>query len=64
MLRESLLQYNGMLMSPFILMVAAREQIAAVNDYIEALLFFWLAESDLEMALVGSPLDSEGSVLR
>jgi len=63
MLRESLLQYNGMLMSPFILMVAAREQIAAVNDYIEALLFFWLAESDLEMALVGSPLDSEGSVL-
>tara|TARA_B110000971_G_scaffold32543_1_gene30145 strand:- start:1323 stop:1481 length:159 start_codon:yes stop_codon:yes gene_type:complete len=52
-----------MLMSPFILMVAAREQIAAVNDYIEALLFFWLAESDLEMALVGSPLDSEGSVL-
>ena len=63
MLRESLLQYNGMLMSPFILMVAAREQIAAVNDYIKALLVFWLAESDLEMALVGSPLDSEGSVL-
>lgn len=63
MLQESLLQYNGMLMSPFALMVAAREQVAAVNDYIEALRVFWLAESDLEMALVGSPLDSEGSVL-
>ncbi|MDX1913947.1 MAG: TolC family protein [Methylophilus sp.] len=59
-LQESLLRYNGMLMSPFELMAAAREQVLAVNRYMEALRDFWLAESDLDMALVGTPLDSKG----
>lgn len=59
-LKESLLRYNGMLMSPFELMVAAREQVLAINRYIEALRDFWLAESDLDMVLVGSPIDSKG----
>jgi outer membrane protein TolC len=59
-LQESLLQYNGMLMSPFELMAAAREQVSAINSYIETLKDFWVAESDLEMALVGSPLENKG----
>jgi outer membrane protein TolC len=59
-LKESLRRYNGMLMSPFELMVAAREQVLAINRYIEALRDFWLAESDLDMVLVGSPIDSKG----
>lgn len=60
-LDESLLRYNGMLMSPFELMVSAREQVLSVNRYIESLRDFWLAESDLDMVLVGTPLDEKGS---
>jgi outer membrane protein TolC len=59
-LDESLLRYNGMLMSPFELMSAARDQVLAVNHYIENLRDFWLAESDLTMVLVGTPLDAYG----
>lgn len=59
-LGESLLRYNGMLMSPFELMSAARDQVLAVNHYIESLRDFWLAESDLTMVLVGTPLEAYG----
>jgi outer membrane protein TolC len=50
---EMLLRYNGMLASVFELLADSREQVAAVNAYIEALREFWLAESDLQMALTG-----------
>jgi outer membrane protein TolC len=50
---EVLLRYNGMLMSVFELLADSREQVAAVNGYIESLRDFWLAESDLQMALTG-----------
>jgi outer membrane protein TolC len=50
---EALLRYNGMLMSVFELLADSREQVGAVNAYIEALRDFWLAESDLQMALTG-----------
>ena len=50
---EVLLRYNGMLMSVFELLADSREQVAAVNGYIEAAREFWLAESDLQMALTG-----------
>jgi outer membrane protein TolC len=50
---EMLLRYNGMLASVFELLADSREQVAAVNAYIESLREFWLAESDLQMALVG-----------
>jgi outer membrane protein TolC len=60
MLDESLLRYNGMLTSPFELMATAREQVLAVNEYMTALRDFWLADSDLDMALVGSPIDTKG----
>jgi len=53
---EVLLRYNGMLMSVFELLADSREQVAAVNGYIEAAREFWFAESDLQMALTaGSP---------
>ena len=50
---EVLLRYNGMLMSVFELLADSREQVTAVNGYIEALRDFWVAESDLQMALTG-----------
>ena len=45
---QTLLRYNGMLMSVFELLADAREQAAAVNGYIGALKDFWLAHSQLE----------------
>ena len=53
---EVLLRYNGMLMSVFELLADSREQVAAVNAYIDALHAFWVAESDLQAAMTaGSP---------
>lgn len=52
---ENQLRYNGMLVSVFDLLADARAQIASVNSYIEALRDFWLAQSDMEMALIGKP---------
>jgi outer membrane protein TolC len=50
---EVLLRYNGMLTSVFELLADSRDQVAAVNGYIESLRDFWIAESDLQMALTG-----------
>lgn len=50
---ENQLRYNGMLIGVFELLADARSQIAAVNGYIEALRDFWIAQSDLDMALIG-----------
>ena len=50
---ENQLRYNGMLISVFELLADARSQIASVNGYIEALRDFWLAQADLDMALIG-----------
>ncbi len=50
---EVLLRYNGMLASVFELLADAREQVAAVNGYLQAQRDFWIAESDLQMALTG-----------
>ena len=50
---EVLFRYNGMLMSVFELLADSREQVVAVNGYIESLRDFWIAESDLQMAMTG-----------
>jgi outer membrane protein TolC len=50
---EQLLRYNGMLIGVFELLADARAQIASVNAAIDALRDFWLAQAELEMALVG-----------
>lgn len=53
---ENLLRYNGMLISVFELLADAREQIAGVTGYVQALRDFWVADTDLHMALTsGSP---------
>ncbi len=52
---EMLWRYNGMLKSVFELLADSREQVMAVNSAIEAQRDFWLAEADLQMALVGKP---------
>jgi outer membrane protein TolC len=52
---ENVLRYNGMLIGVFELLADARSQIVSVNAAIEAQRDYWLAESDLQMALVGTP---------
>jgi outer membrane protein TolC len=52
---ENVLRYNGMLIGVFELLADARVQIASVNGAIDALRDFWLAQADLEMALIGQP---------
>jgi outer membrane protein TolC len=57
---EQLLRYNGMLVSVFELIADARESMASVNAYLEALRDFWLAESALQTALTsGAPAGVE-----
>ena len=52
---ENLLRYNGMLIGVFELLADARSQIASVNAAIDAQRVFWLAQADLDMALIGKP---------
>lgn len=52
---ENLLRYNGMLIGVFELLADARAQITSVHGAIEALRDFWIAQADLDMALVGKP---------
>jgi outer membrane protein TolC len=53
---EMLLRYNGMLSSVFELLADSRDAVASVNAYLEAQRDFWIAETDLQMALTtGSP---------
>jgi len=50
---EVLLRYNGMLASPFELLLDAREQAGAVNAAIEAQKEFWIEDAALQLALGG-----------
>jgi outer membrane protein TolC len=52
---ENGLRYNGMLIGVFELLADARLQIGSVNRYIESLRDFWIAQADLEAALIGKP---------
>lgn len=52
---ENMLRYNGMLIGVFELLADAREQIASVVQAIEAQQDFWLADADLQAALIGRP---------
>ncbi len=51
--KENVLRYNGMLISVFELLADAREQVASVNAYLDALKGFWLAETELQKAVGG-----------
>ena len=62
---ENLLRYNGMIIGVFELLADARSQIASVNSYIEALRDFWIAQADLEMALIGKPsMSAPGAAMK
>ena len=61
---EVLLRYNGMLMSIFEVLADSREQVNAVNAYIEALRDFWMAESDLQMSMTGRSPGAMGGAAR
>jgi len=50
---ENLLRYNGMLIGVFELLADARTTIASVNAAIEAQREFWIADTNLQMALTG-----------
>ena len=52
---ENVLRYNGMLIGVFELLADTRSQIASVNASIEALRDYWIAQADLDMALIGKP---------
>lgn len=52
---ENQVRYNGMIIGVFELLADARAQITSVNSYIESLRDFWIAQADLEMALMGKP---------
>jgi outer membrane protein TolC len=52
---QNLLRYNGMLIGVFELLADARAQIASVNASIQAQRDYWLAQADLDMALIGPP---------
>ena len=60
---ENQLRYNGMLIGVFELLADARSQIGSVNGYIEALRDFWLAQADLDMALIGPPRPTAPSAM-
>ena len=60
---ENVLRYNGMLIGVFELLADARSQIAGVNAAIDALRDFWIAQADLDMALVGKPNLAAASAL-
>jgi len=59
---ESLLRYNGMLTDIFPVLADARARIASNNAAIEALRDFWLAETDLQMALIGGAASGGGEI--
>jgi outer membrane protein TolC len=52
---EQLLQYNGMFISTFDLLADARRQVQTVQGYLQAQRDFWIAKTDLDMALLGTP---------
>ncbi len=57
---QTLLRYNGMLMSVFELLADAREQASAVSGYIGALRDYWTAQANLEAAMGGRLTTNQG----
>jgi outer membrane protein TolC len=51
---ETLLRYNGMLMSVWDLLAETRNHVGAVNNAIAAQRDFWIADTDLRSALTGT----------
>ena len=58
--RETQLQYNAMQVGVFELLRAREQQIQAAIAYVDALLDYWLARTDLELLLSGRVPGGEG----
>jgi outer membrane protein TolC len=54
--REDVKRYNASQISVFDLLADARAESAGVDDYIQTLRDFWIAQSALDAALIGPPL--------
>ncbi|CAN7232794.1 TolC family protein [Variovorax sp. LjRoot178] len=52
---ENVLRYNGMLIGVFELLAEARDQIASVNNAINAQQQFWLTDAALAASVIGKP---------
>jgi outer membrane protein TolC len=52
---ENLLRYDASLLSVFELLADARSQIESVSDSIQSVRDFWMAKSELDTALLGTP---------
>ena len=61
---ENVLRYNGMLISVFELLADARQQVASVKGYIEALRDFWIADANLRSALTATSPTASGRLRR
>jgi len=64
---ETLLRYNGMLMSVFELLAESRQQVGAVISSIETQRDFWIADTTLQFAINGkSPgaISAPGNTMR
>ena len=59
MSEETLLRYNGMLISVWELLADSREQSASVNAAIQSLKDFWIADATLRMTLEGGSAGSK-----
>jgi cobalt-zinc-cadmium efflux system outer membrane protein len=60
-LELTLTHYNAMLKSPYDLLLAKQNEIAAERGYIDALRDYWIARADLERAVGGSLSSSYSS---
>lgn len=58
---ERMLKYNGMLIGVFELLADAREQVASVLAATESERDFWLADAQLQAAVLGRPLNASSS---
>lgn len=59
--QETLLRYNGMLLSTWDLLAQARERMAALGEAVQARRDFWLAQTDWQALLAGGDFELSGS---
>ncbi len=62
--KENLLMYNGMLISVFDLLDDVRSAASIESSYVNAVRDFWLAETNLQQAMIGTgsaPMNFEGA---
>lgn len=57
---QSQLQYNAMVLSPFQLLEARREEVRTYREYVETLREYWSARNALENAVGGRLTDEKG----